>query len=191
MSNVIRGFRGYLHGKEACIVNLPVGRISCPSSYLICMPLLDPQQQLNCQLIPPPNEMVYNRTLTSGLSTLISVLKWPIFLLCSTPIWGDSLWVFHGQDLSRLKISPCDFTLQTDYLTNQQQISGQSDALSPSQISPANLYTRVPSHYSTFRERGGSQWRSYRDVKCNWQKLEGADEISWLEKEFRPSPGSV
>lgn len=58
LSNVICGFRGYLHGKEACIVNLPVGRISCPSSYLICMPLLDPQQQLNCQLILLPNEIV-------------------------------------------------------------------------------------------------------------------------------------
>lgn len=37
-TKTICGFRGYLHGKESCIVNLPVGRISCPSSYLICMP---------------------------------------------------------------------------------------------------------------------------------------------------------
>lgn len=37
-SKIICGFRGYLHGKESCIVNLPVGGLSCPSSYLICMP---------------------------------------------------------------------------------------------------------------------------------------------------------
>lgn len=44
LSNVICGFRGYLHGKEACIINLPVGSISCPGCDLICMPLLDAQQ---------------------------------------------------------------------------------------------------------------------------------------------------
>lgn len=81
LSNVICGFRGYLHGKEACIVNLPVGCISRPSSYLICMPLLDRQQQLNYQLILLPNEMVLNHTSTSGLFTLISILKLPIFTM--------------------------------------------------------------------------------------------------------------
>lgn len=78
LSNVICGFRGYLHGKEACIVNLPVGRISCPCSYLICMPLLEQQQHLNYQLILffffffCQTRWLKLSAWTSGLSALIS-----------------------------------------------------------------------------------------------------------------------
>lgn len=137
LSNVICGFRGYLHGKEACIVNLPGGSISCPSSYLICMPLLDPQQQLNYQLILRPNEMVQNRTSTSGPSTLISVLKWPNFTVFTNRkgvlalIFIDnrrklfkiylSIWLIWHIKLDLLGvILPDDFALETDCLTGQQ-----------------------------------------------------------------------
>lgn len=100
LSNVICGFRGYLHGKEARIVNLPVGCISCPSSYLICMPLLDQQQQLNCQLILLPNEIVKNCGLTSGLSTSIGAIQWPIFYCVHQPHRGVSLYSLYTSDWS-------------------------------------------------------------------------------------------
>lgn len=130
-SKIICGFRGYLHGKESCIVNLPVGRISCPSSYLICMPF-------------------------PGCATVIEL---PIISWATVAHWCQAVprWSLYKNNLF-FQTHPFDFLsykflwlyLLILYCTpmDQRQILDLRFSLYslPSQRSSASLYSWVPSH---------------------------------------------